>query len=52
MGWFLSLVAIAILLAFNMFAADTMVRLRRDVLEIHKAVVVPAGGAPPPDPSG
>ena len=40
MGWLLSLVIIAILIAFNMFAADTMVRLRRDVLEIHKAVVV------------
>ena len=39
MGWFVSLLVIAILIAFNVFAADTMVRLRRDIKEIHKAVV-------------
>jgi hypothetical protein len=42
MGWFLSLVMIAILLAFNMFAADTIIRLRSDVKDIHKAVVTDA----------
>jgi hypothetical protein len=50
MGWILSLVIIAILIAFNMFAADTMVRLRRDVMEIHKAVVVAPAPAPVPVP--
>ena len=39
MNWLLSLLLIAVLVAFNMYAADTMVHLRRDVKEIHRAVV-------------
>jgi hypothetical protein len=39
MNWLLSLMLIAVLVAFNMYAADTMVHLRRDVKEIHRAVV-------------
>jgi hypothetical protein len=42
MGWFLSLIMISVLVAFNMFAADTMIRMRNDVKEIHKAVVTAA----------
>jgi hypothetical protein len=35
---FLMLVVIAILVAFNVFAAESMVRLRHDVRDIHKLV--------------
>ncbi len=35
---FLTLVIIAILISFNVFAADSMVRLRHDVRDIHKLV--------------
>ncbi len=45
MGLVLSFFIVAGLLAFNIFAADTMVRMHRDIKEIHKAVVV---RAPPP----
>lgn len=48
MGWFLSLVAIAVLIAFNLFAADAMVRMRRDILDIHKAVVNTSSPRPQP----
>ena len=42
MGILLSLVIISILIAFNMFVTDALVRMRRDVKDIHKAVVVDA----------
>ena len=45
MGWLFSTLAILILLSFNVFAVDTIVRLRRDVAELHKAV---ARISPPP----
>ena len=35
---FLMLVVIATLIAFNVFAAESMVRLRHDVRDIHKLV--------------
>ena len=38
MGWFWSLLIVSILIAFNVFAADSMVRLRHDVRDIHKIV--------------
>jgi hypothetical protein len=59
MAWIATLVLIAILLAFNMFAADAIARLRRDVMEIHRAVVVPKdkdkiapASTAPPSPAG
>lgn len=44
-GWLLSLTAISVLVAFNMFVMDALVRMRGDIKEIYKAVVVsPRGG--------
>lgn len=39
MSWLFSLCIIAILVTFNLFSADAIVRLRREVNEIHRAVV-------------
>jgi hypothetical protein len=45
MHWLFALAVIAVLVAFNLYAADSMTRMRRDVAEIHRAVVVPASSA-------
>jgi hypothetical protein len=47
MGWFLSLLFITALLAFSVFATDTVIRLRRDVTEMNKTLLrlVDAGKA-------
>lgn len=39
MGWFWSLLIVAILVAFNAFAAESIVRMRHDIRDIHKIVV-------------
>lgn len=38
MSWFFSLMIIAMLLAFNVFALDAITKMRRDVAEILKAL--------------
>lgn len=38
MGWFASIVMIAVLLAFNLFAADTMIKMRNDVAVVRRMV--------------
>lgn len=48
MGWFFPLIVIAMLLAFNVFAADSMVRLKHDMRDLHKmvsAIARPVGAA-------
>ena len=39
MNWFWSLLIVSILVAFNAFAAESMVRMRHDIRDIHKIVV-------------
>lgn len=59
MGWFWSLLIVAILVAFNAFAAESIVRMRHDIRDIHKLVVAlkqppasiaAAASVPPPKP--
>jgi hypothetical protein len=49
MSWwpFASILAIACLVAFNLFAADAIMRMRIDLKEISKAVVVSSNSSKP-----
>jgi len=38
MGWFFGLILVSCLIAFNLFAADMMIKMRVDVKDILRAV--------------
>lgn len=59
MGWLFSLIVVTLLVAFNVYVADGLLRMQRDVRSIHKLVQQSArllesgavGGAPQTPPA-
>lgn len=39
MGWFLTAIVIAMLVAFNVYVADGLIRMQNDVKQIHKLLI-------------
>jgi hypothetical protein len=39
MGWVISTLVITLLLVFNIFAADGMIRIQRELKQVHKLLI-------------